>query len=154
MRPHRLVYRRVSWKYVLDEGVELTLPAKLLGKAAAYVGPYLVLVPGLDDTLTAPRLRIEAGYAWDGASGPAVDTAVTIFPALVHDALYQLIRLGVLPQGARKEVDKLFRRLLKTDGMTFFRRWYFYQAVRWFGASSAEPGCVSGVQIKRKEGKQ
>ena len=68
-----------------------------------------------------------------------MDTKATMYAALVHDALYQLIRLGILPKGSRKEADKLFRRLLKEDGMTFFRRWYFYRAVRWFGASSARP---------------
>ena len=125
------LYRLVSWKYLLGSEVALTLPAKLFGKTHSYHSPYLVVA--------APRLRILPGYAWDGASGPTVDTEATMRPALVHDALYQLMRLGILPPGSRKEADKLFRRLLKEDGMTFFRRWYFYRAVRWFGASSARP---------------
>ena len=127
----RILYRRVAWKYVLEGGVELALPDEIRGAATPYIGPYLVV--------TGTALRIKSGYAWDGASGPTVDTQATMFPALVHDALYQLIRLGILPQGSRKEADKLFRRLLKAGGMTFFRRWYFYRAVRWFGASSARP---------------
>ena len=129
--PRELLYRRVSWKYVLEEDVYLTLPGKLFGLTSTYTSPYLVV--------KAPQLCIRSGYAWDGASGPTVDTTATMYPALVHDALYQLIRLGVLPVARREAVDKLFRQLLKKDGMTFFRRWYFYQAVRWFGASSARP---------------
>ena len=127
----KLLYRRVSWKYVLEKDVRLSLPGNLFGQTLEYTSSYL--------KVKAPFLRIQSGYAWDGASGPTVDTAATMYPALVHDALYQLIRLGVLPTSSRKGVDKLFRRLLKAGGMTFFRRWYFYQAVRWFGASSAKP---------------
>ena len=137
--PRELQYRRVSWKYVLVEGVELTLPPKLIGKVISYISPYLVIVRGVAVHGIAPHLRIKACYAWDGASGPTVDTKATMYAGLVHDALYQLIRLEVLPMSSRKGVDKLFRRLLKEDGMTFFRRWYFYRAVRWFGASSARP---------------
>ena len=133
--PRELQYRRVSWKYVLVEGVELTLPPKLIGKVISYISPHLVIVRGS----LGHRLRIKACYAWDGASGPTVDTKATMYAGLVHDALYQLIRLEVLPMSSRKGVDKLFRRLLKEDGMTFFRRWYFYRAVRWFGAASARP---------------
>ena len=128
--PRELQYRRVSWKYVLEKNVNLTLPVGLCPDHM-HLSPYLYL--------GGSTFVIKAGYAWDGASGPTVDTQATMYPALVHDALYQLIRLGVLPQRARKEADKLFRRLLKADGMTFFRRWYFYRAVRWLGASSARP---------------
>ena len=135
--PREIQYRRVGWKYVLDEAVELTLPNKLFG--TSYISPHLVLVRGVAVHGIAPHLSIRAGYAWDGASGPTLDTKATIYPALVHDVLYQLIRLGILLPGSRKEADKFFRRLLKEGGMTFFRRWYFYRAVRWFGASSARP---------------
>ena len=129
--PVELQYRRVNWKYVLEKDAHLMLPVKLPGKAArSYVGPYLLF--------DAPLLLIKAGYAWDGASG-AWDTKATMYPALVHDALYQLIRLGIIPSGARKEADKLFRRLLKAEGMKFLQRWCFYRAVRWLGASAARP---------------
>ena len=137
--PRELQYRRVNWKYVLVEGVELTLPTKFLGKATSYISPHLVIVRGSLGHGNVSRLCIKACYAWDGASGPTVDTKATMYAGLVHDALYQLIRLGILPPGARKEADKLFRRLLKEDGMPFIRRWYFYRAVRWFGAASARP---------------
>ena len=127
-----LQYRRVAWKYVLEKDVRITLPFEIWKDGTqAFASPHL----GLGGSLFV----IKEGYAWDGASGPTVDTETTMYAALVHDALYQLIRLGILPPEARKEVDKLFRRLLKADGMTFFRRGYFYWAVRWFGASSARP---------------
>ena len=50
------------------------------------------------------------------------------------------MRLGLLPLKLRKRVDKLFRRMLREDGMPWFRAWYYYQAVRMFGEESARPG--------------
>ena len=47
-------------------------------------------------TLDAGVLTIHAGYAWDGASGPVVDTVNSIRATLVHDAVYQLMREMVL----------------------------------------------------------
>ena len=45
-----------------------------------------------------------------GASGPTLDTDDTMeLDSLVHDALYQLMREGCLPQSARKAADKLMR---------------------------------------------
>jgi len=37
-------------------------------------------------------LTIKKGYAWDGASGIAIDTCNFMRGSLVHDALYQLMR--------------------------------------------------------------
>ena len=41
-------------------------------------------------------LTIKKGYCWDGASGPTFDTASTMRASLFHDALFQLIREGLL----------------------------------------------------------
>ena len=37
-------------------------------------------------------LTIRKGYAWDGPSGPTIDTKDFMRGSLVHDALYQLLR--------------------------------------------------------------
>lgn len=42
-------------------------------------------------------LTIVDGYACDGPSGPTIDTPIFIYAAFVHDALYQLTRMGELP---------------------------------------------------------
>ena len=42
------------------------------------------------------KLTIKRGYAWDGPSGPTIDTKTFMRGSLVHDALYQLMRLKVL----------------------------------------------------------
>lgn len=86
------------------------------------------------------KLDIQTGYAWDGPSGPAIDTDSFMRGSLVHDALYQLMRERVLDHRAdRKAADVLLRRLCREDGMWPIRAWYVYRSVRWFGGSSAKP---------------
>ena len=79
------------------------------------------------------QLAIAAGYAWDGASGPAINTHTILRGSLVHDALYQLIRLGIVNPEDRQQVDQLLRTLCLEDGMWSFRAWWVYLAVRQFG---------------------
>ena len=38
------------------------------------------------------NLKIEIGYAWDGASGPTFDTDSSMIPSLVHDVFCQMMR--------------------------------------------------------------
>jgi len=82
---------------------------------------------------TSGLLFIEIGYAWNGASGPTIDTKSSIRASLVHDALYQLIRMGLLPLSYRAEIDRLFRRILIEDGMWRWRAYMWYRAVRRLG---------------------
>jgi hypothetical protein len=84
-------------------------------------------------------LSIRRGYAWDGASGPTWDTRSNMRGSLVHDALYQLMRIGVIPIAERGKADRLFRDICIEDGMWKIRAWYYYQAVRMFGKSHAKP---------------
>jgi len=79
-------------------------------------------------------MTIRRGYAWDGASGPAIDTPSFMRGALKHDAGYQLIRLGVLSKDEhRKRIDELLRETVLEDGMLPIRAWWVYHAVRTFG---------------------
>jgi len=82
-------------------------------------------------------LTIYDGYSWDGASGPAIDTPDFMTASLVHDVLYQFIRLGKLPMSARKEADQALYDLCIAAGMNWFRAQYVYQAVRLFGGANA-----------------
>ncbi|MEM8488298.1 MAG: hypothetical protein AAF564_22305 [Bacteroidota bacterium] len=85
-------------------------------------------------TLTAlGDLTINAGYAWDGASGPALDTNNFMRPSLVHDCGYQMMGEGLLPRSTRKEWDLLLRAHCLQDGMTKARAWWVYRAVRFGG---------------------
>ena len=57
------------------------------------------------------KIIIKKGYAWDGPSGPTLDTLAFMRGSLVHDALYQLIREGYLKAEFRDEADECLRRL-------------------------------------------
>jgi hypothetical protein len=84
-------------------------------------------------------LIIKARYAWDGASGPAIDTKNFMRGSLVHDVLYQLIREGHLDKGYRKLADQELRRICLEDGMSKIRAWWVYSAVRTFAKRSSMP---------------
>ncbi len=120
--------------------------------------PYACLFPELADPTRAPistdwieldpdgTLRIRAGYAWDGASGPTYDSKSSMRPSLGHDANYQLIRMGLLDSKWREAADKAFHRQCKEDGMWSIRAQLWYQAVRYFASPAADPASVSPDQ--------
>lgn len=91
-------------------------------------------------------LEIKEHYAWDGPSGPTFDTDNFMRGSLVHDALYQLIRMKELPDTMRKQADIILKNICKEDGMSGFRSQYVYWAVRLFGAKSAKPGDIKAPQ--------
>lgn len=84
-------------------------------------------------------LTIKKGYAWDGPSGPTIDTPNFMRGSLVHDVLYQLMREELIPQEHREYADTLLREICIEDGMSKIRAWWVYQGVRLGGASSAAP---------------
>ena len=98
---------------------------------------------GLLKISTHGTLSIKNGYSWDGPSGPTIDSKNFMQGSLVHDALYQLIREGVLPMTQRKRADEIMREICLEDGMSKFRAWYLYRGVRRFGASSAKPDLLT-----------
>ena len=79
------------------------------------------------------RLILQSGYAWDGPSGPTIDTADSMRASAGHDALYQLISLGVIPADRRILADRDLRRWCIEDGMPAIRADAWYHAVRCFG---------------------
>jgi len=84
------------------------------------------------------ELFIKAGYAWDGPSGPAIDTKDFMRGSLVHDAFYQLMREGHLDGTRhRADADKELRRICVEDGMPGARALLAYKAVSFFAATAA-----------------
>ena len=83
-------------------------------------------------------LLIKKGFAWDGPSGPTIDTKNFMRGSLVHDALYQLMRKGKLdPFHYRMQADALLRKMCREDGMSWIRAWWIYQSLRQFGYKAA-----------------
>jgi hypothetical protein len=83
-------------------------------------------------------LYIQKDYAWDGAT-LAIDTKTFMRGSLIHDALYQLIRLGFIPPAFRKTADKILRDVCLKDGMSRIRAWWVYRGVRIGGYWAAKP---------------
>lgn len=84
-------------------------------------------------------LDVLAGYAWDGPSGITLDTASFMRGSLCHDALYQLMREGVIDVSWRARADQLLREICLQSGMWPARAWWVYHAVRRHGEASALP---------------
>lgn len=91
-------------------------------------------------------LEIRAGYAWDGATG-AIDTNTIMRGSLVHDALYQLIRLGYLEKSDRSIADRELNRICLEDGMWKIRAKYVYDAVKDFADGAALPSSERQVYV-------
>lgn len=85
------------------------------------------------------RLTIKAGYCWDGPSGPSIDTSAFIHASLVHDALYGLMQSGAIPATEKNRLyaDNVMKALNIMGGMSYFRAWYTWKAVRVFGKKHA-----------------
>lgn len=96
-----------------------------------------VLTPFLGLTVDGV-LTIQAGYAWDGCSGPTWDDSTNMRGGLVHDSLYQMMREKHLDCGWRQAADNELRRICREDGMGAIRAWYYHKAVRFAGEGSAE----------------
>ena len=91
------------------------------------------------------KLVINKGYAWDGPSGPTTDTLNFMRGSLVHDALYQLMRNGLMDQKLRDEADEELKRICLEDGMTRLRAWLVHRGVRLGGGPAASPESLKEI---------
>ena len=121
--------KRIRYKYFLSRPYSICIR---LRPETAIITPHIVLN-------TDGQLTINKYYAWDGPSGPTFDTSSFMIGSLVHDALYQLMREGFLPQSCRLDADMILRDLCLKSGMCRLRACWVFCAVRMFGASSARP---------------
>ena len=128
---NRIFYRKYhhAYKYELAENYILTIESTA---NISYHSAYLELLAG--------KLTIYKGYMWDGPSGPTFDTKTFMRASLVHDALYQLMRLGVVGSWYRRRADEYLREICIEAGMNRFRAWYVYHGVRIGSKNSSKPG--------------
>lgn len=95
---------------------------------------------------TDGEILIKAGYAWDGPSGPTIDTKSAMRGSLIHDSLYQLLRLGHLDEKWRATADEIYEQACVSDGMFKIRAWAHFRALRRFGWAAAERGTEPPIQ--------
>lgn len=90
-------------------------------------------------------LIIKKGYAWNGPINAMWSGIITfiikklIRPSLLHDCLYQLIRLKLLPREYRLHADKIFRQECVNSGMYPWLADFCYKNVRNFAAYAIDP---------------
>ena len=110
----------------------------------SFGGPKLITIPHI---VFFPDgwLDIKKGYAWDGPSGPTIDTKTFMRGSLVHDALYQLIRQGELAMSFRKHADDELKQICTVDGMTRLRAWWVHRALVRAGRAAALPSAIKRI---------
>lgn len=88
---------------------------------------------------TNGSLFIRKGYAWDGPSGWTIDTKSSMRASMVHDAMYQLIRMGYLKESDRILADMDFHERCIEDKMFKIRARFWYRALRLGAGPAADP---------------
>ena len=120
---NRFIRYKKGYKYQLAEQYQDTIS----------IIPDHDIVSDYIDLDTQGSIVIKKGYAWDGPSGPTVDTRNFMRGSLVHDALYQLMRANQLDrQRWRNPADRLLQQMCREDGMNRLRAWWVYKGVDWF----------------------
>jgi hypothetical protein len=77
-------------------------------------------------------LTIKRGYAWNGAN-VIPDCKEIMRGSLVHDALYQAIRLGWLDPRFKRAADRLFKNQCREDGISWAYGRLILYGLRTFG---------------------
>lgn len=133
----RYLYFKSGYKYQLTRDYRIELE----------VIPFRPICLPFISMYTAGDMVIKSGYAWNGASGPTLDTKNTMAGSLVHDALYQLIRLRLIDPKYKEYADRVLKEICIEDGMCPGRATVWYQAVRVFGWKSCEPDAEPREEI-------
>ncbi len=125
------IFYKTGYKYQLVKDYLHQLPQEFVMKFPEIETEYLWLGE-------SGQLIVKKSYAWDGPSGPTIDTKNFMRGSLVHDALYQLIRLGKLDKNIyRILADQELYNICRVDGMGWPRACVVYYSVRVFGNPSA-----------------
>lgn len=124
------IFFRSGYKYQLAADYTLVITIK----------PALDIVTKFIKLDTQGTLTIFDGYAWDGPSGPVIDTRENLRASLVHDALYQLMRLRLLNAKRDKDrADKLFKKLCIMDGVSHPVAEAYYLGLKIGGEPATDP---------------
>lgn len=127
-----MIRYKEGYKYVLAE--TYSVKTDIVTNQVSILGDDFIVLSG-DGTLT-----IKKGYAWDGPSGPTIDTKNFMRGSLVHDALYQLMRENILDKSWFHKSNQELYKICMEDGMSWFRARYVKLGVDLFGHSAICPG--------------
>jgi hypothetical protein len=136
--PGTQIHYRSGYKYQLAEEYSVTVS----------VIPDQSIVTDFVDLGADGILVIKKGYAWDGPSGPTFDTSNFMRGSLIHDALYQLMRMERLSKDQwRAEADRELKRFCLEDGMWKIRAWWVHRGVRLGGDPAASPETRKPISV-------
>ena len=130
---------RAGYKYQLARDYALVVPPALR--------PLVPIKTEFIELAPDGRMLFRRAYAWDGPSGPAIDTKTFMRGSLVHDGVYQLIREMLLPPAAKEPGDRLLQSICLEDGMWAARAWWVYQGVRFGGGPAADPANTKPILV-------
>ncbi len=82
---------------------------------------------------------IAKGYCWDGPSGPTFDTKTFMKGSCLHDALYQLMRMNLLPWSQWRIADKELEIQCLRDGMWSLRAKWVMAGLKLARGNAAHP---------------
>jgi len=89
---------------------------------------------------TQGRLTIFDGYAWDGPSGPVIDTRENMRASLGHDALCQPMCLQFLSAKKYEDLaDRFFKKLCILDGVPHPTAEAYYLGLERGGEPTTDP---------------
>lgn len=114
-----IIKYRGGYKYQLAVDYRVTIP----------IYPLTDIACQFISLSTTGDLVVKAGYAWDGASGPTIDSKSCMRGALVHDCLYQMMRQQLLPHSWRSKADDVLMQMCIEDGMFRWRAWLWRKMV-------------------------
>ena len=97
---------RKGYKYQLANDEEFSTSFRL---AETIYTPRIILYSN-------GKLVVREAYAWDGTSGPVIDRKTNMRGSCAHDALYQLMRMQLIPYKLWRMADKDFAKWIKEDG--------------------------------------
>ena len=122
------LYYTDGWKYILEE--EWCCQTEIYPPKPIRYKNIRLTTKGL--------LTLTPGFPWNGPSGPTRDTPNSIAGSAAHDALYRLMRLGLLLRKWRKKADDVFYWILREKKMTKIRATVWYHGVRQFAKSATK----------------
>ena len=108
------IFYRDGYKYQTTKDFKINIP----------VHPVTRIVTDWITLDTNGDLFLKWGYAWNGPSCPTKDTPGVIRGSAVHDAGYQLIRLGLLPPDTRSVFDQIYYDVILSDSRLVVNRDY------------------------------
>jgi len=124
---NQIKYIKKKTKYRLEEFYECM--TGIIGYTAET--PLIRLTP-------IGMLQIQIGYSFD-PSGPTLDTKSSLRGSLEHDALYELMRLGLVPLSEIDAVNDRLEIVCKEDGMLGPRAELWDYLLDVVGENSANP---------------